>query len=73
MNSFSVLYCCFLRLVLFADSGKKKRKKNKKKLREASESGFEVSDSFTASSVKAETSFEKKKKKKRPVGDQEED
>lgn len=56
-----------------ADSGKKKKKKKKKKSREASESGFEVSDSFSASFVKAETSFEKKKKKKRPVGDQEED
>ena len=72
VSSFNVLYWCFLRLVLLADSGKKKKKK-KKKSREASESGVEVSDSFSASFVKAETSFEKKKKKKRPVGDQEED
>jgi len=72
-SSFNMLYWCFLRLVLLADSGKKKRKKKKKKSREASESGVEVSDSFSASFVKAETSFEKKKKKKRPVDDQEED
>ena len=63
VNAFSVLYWCFLRLVVLAESGKKKRKKKKKKWREASESGVEVSDSFSASFVKAETSFKKKKKK----------
>lgn len=70
-SSFNMLYWCFLRLVLLADSGKKKKKK--KKSRETTESGVEVSDSFSASFVKAETSFEKKKKKKRPVDGQEED
>lgn len=55
------------------EAGCGKKKKKKKKSKEVNESGVEASDSFSASFVKAETSFEKKKKKKRPVGDQEED
>ena len=55
-----------MRLVLLAESGKKKKKK---KSVEANEPEVGASDSFGAAFVKAEANFGKKKKKKRPVDD----